>query len=147
MTTTTTTSATPEMSTAALDAGHVDAGERAVPFTMASQQILLVLDEPQVIELRAGHRMQARYVQISEGYADVPMDRFTSGTRAGRTVYVIGPNVRTNDELGRRVTAAYYRPSHTHDEFGDGPMPGWLAQVVDAAIAEHTDLVAAEVLR
>jgi hypothetical protein len=140
--TTTTTSATVKMAT-----DQVDAGERAVPFTMASQKILVVLDEPRVIELRDGRRVQARYVQISDGYADVPMDRYTSGTRTGRTVYVTGPNVRTNDELGRRVAAAYYRPGHRNDEFGDGPMPGWLAQVVDAAIAEHTDRVASEVLR
>jgi hypothetical protein len=104
--------------------------------TVLTTTVTLKLDPPVRLEQRNGKPMEARYVSIRDSDPESARgerrigDRYFSTPIPGRHVSVTGPNIKKNGEYGELVAYRGWCVPDRH--WHDGPLPEWLAAVVEA---------------
>lgn len=94
-----------------------------------SIETTLKLDEPFEFYPPGSHAFQIWYVKVTDCLVENRGDRYERGRgRAGRRVYVTGPNIRKDGSLGKAVGAASW--SDRSDEGWYGPIPAKVAELV-----------------
>jgi hypothetical protein len=105
--------------------------------TVASREILVVLDEPVEVLLPGPREMLALQVRIRDGFASVEWNglREMTRTRPGRRVMLDGWWRLKSGAKGKREGFAWYDPDDPASH--DGAMPEWLSLLVEEVAPER----------